>query len=886
MTVDPNNVYGECNEGNNVLVRQVTVTHLPDMRVLSQYINPSMLNPEPGAPITMNVTYENIGTTNLQDTMTLSVLVDEIPLTSVQVTGLGTGDNATVAIPMPWSSTVVGPHIIRTVIDSGNAVIESNETNNEATRAIVVGEAANLHFDALAASNPVPLVGAPITINATIGNNGDLDVEADVVFYYMTDGLLQEQIGSVHVWVGNNGSTDIQLPWTVLDNSTTIVAKIINASVLEFTYDDNEATTVLGGMSLQFQSTMACAGQSEGTLTVLPTGGQSPYAYSWENGFNGPTLSAVAGSYSVTVTDATGLSVAASGVITNAASMAFYADSDGDGFGNPNVMTNACAQPAGYVLNGNDCDDNNAAVHTAYQFYLDNDGDGFGFGLPVSLCAASPTSPPAGYALSNGDCNDNQLQYADVDGDGFGSAVLVACGVNNNSDCNDSQVRFLDADNDGFGSTLKVACGGSLSSTDCNDNNATVYPGAPEICYDNLDNDCNGVIDNIGQPGACPPINPPTVNTFNIGTSCGATISGLSVTITAAPVAGAASYMFRVTNVSTGTTFMVTRPVNSFALANYVGVTLNTQYQVEVSVNGGANFGPPCTLFTPNPNSTIGAQCGTTLNALSQFVYATYAASVTGYRFRVTNTASGASVVYDAPSGQNRFSFSQLTAAFVQFSTIYAVEVALRNTDGTYLPYGAACHITTPAFPTSEVVLSQCDYTAISNTQMINAVVVAGATGYRFQLVNSATSYSFSVDRSLASFNLNMFPGLQEGTTYTVRVAVRIGGVWGPLSGKPCTLTTPGAAPAIQKADVPTGKFAALAYPNPFADNFMFDVQTADLATIQVRIYDMLGKEVENRSVEAAEINSMSFGDRYPSGVYNIVLSQGAQVQSLRIIKR
>ena len=48
----------------------------------------------------------------------------------------------------------------------------------------------------------------------------------------------------------------------------------------------------------------------------------------------------------------------------------------------------------------------------------------------------------------------------------------------------------VDNDGDGFSE-----CGG-----DCNDGNASVYPGAPEVC-DGLDNNCDGVIDN----GAGPP---------------------------------------------------------------------------------------------------------------------------------------------------------------------------------------------------------------------------------------------------------------------------------------------------------------------------------------------------------------------------------------------
>ncbi len=383
----------------------------------------------------------------------------------------------------------------------------------------------------------------------------------------------------------------------------------------------------------------------------------------------------------------------------------------------------------------------------------------------------------------------------------------------------------------------------------------------------------------------------PTVNTFNLGTSCGATISSLAVTIIATPVAGASTYTFRVTNVSTNASFIANRPVNSFALSNYAGITLGTQYQIEVSVNGGTNYGAPCTVFTPAPISTIGSQCGTILTSMTQFVYATYVASVTGYRFRVTNSTTNAVHVYDALSGQNRFSFSQLPASFVSYGTTYSVAVALKNTNGSYLPYGPSCNITTPAFPTSEVVLSQCDYVATSTTQSISAVVISGATGYRFQLVNTSLSYSLSIDRAVNTFNLAMFPGLLSGTTYTVRVAVKIGGVWGPLTGKPCNLTTPGdpgnnEGGVIVRQDVNTSAFNAIAYPNPFAANFMFDLKTTAQSSIQIRVYDMLGKQVENRNVEVSNINSLQVGGAYPSGVYNVIVSQGENTQTLRIVKR
>ncbi|HRE79357.1 MAG TPA: lamin tail domain-containing protein, partial [Flavobacterium sp.] len=57
---------------------------------------------------------------------------------------------------------------------------------------------------------------------------------------------------------------------------------------------------------------------------------------------------------------------------------------------------------------------------------------------------------------------------------------------------------YADTDNDGFGDdddtilAVEQPVGYVAVGGDCNDNNNTVYPGAAEICYDGLDNDCDG----------------------------------------------------------------------------------------------------------------------------------------------------------------------------------------------------------------------------------------------------------------------------------------------------------------------------------------------------------------------------------------------------------
>lgn len=80
--------------------------------------------------------------------------------------------------------------------------------------------------------------------------------------------------------------------------------------------------------------------------------------------------------------------------------------------------------------------------------------------------------------------------------------------------------------------------------------------------------------------------------------------------------------------------------------------------------------------------------------------------------------------------------------------------------------------------------------------------------------------------------------------------------------------------------------FNAFAIPNPYSESFHLEIQTATESTIQVRIYDMLGKLVENRSIEASDIQNVLIGANYPTGIYNVNVSQGENTHTLRIIRR
>ena len=195
----------------------------------------------------------------------------------------------------------------------------------------------------------------------------------------------------------------------------------------------------------------------------------------------------------------------------------FFADTDGDGYGNLLSDTLACSAPVGYVADSTDCNDADASQYpsaidicNAFDdncnglidedvvfsvYYVDFDGDNYGDELVDSIACMIPT----GYVNNNLDCNDTDIL--------INPDAPEACnGIDDN--CNalidDGLIiytLYADADGDSFGNPsvvvdtcIETLPGYVSNDLDCNDLLASIYPGATEVC-NALDDDCNGIID-------------------------------------------------------------------------------------------------------------------------------------------------------------------------------------------------------------------------------------------------------------------------------------------------------------------------------------------------------------------------------------------------------
>ncbi|WP_412476539.1 T9SS type A sorting domain-containing protein [Flavobacterium sp. TBRC 19031] len=76
------------------------------------------------------------------------------------------------------------------------------------------------------------------------------------------------------------------------------------------------------------------------------------------------------------------------------------------------------------------------------------------------------------------------------------------------------------------------------------------------------------------------------------------------------------------------------------------------------------------------------------------------------------------------------------------------------------------------------------------------------------------------------------------------------------------------------------------AYPNPFSEVFNISLTTSSDEKVEVSVFDLTGKQLERREVSPLEVSELQIGDRYPSGVYNVIVTQGDEVKTLKVVKR
>ncbi len=196
----------------------------------------------------------------------------------------------------------------------------------------------------------------------------------------------------------------------------------------------------------------------------------------------------------------------------------FYADTDGDGFGNPTSTVEDCQPPTGYVEDDSDCNDQDAEQHPGAEeycngedddwdddideeavdpatWYQDADGDGWG----NEEVTAEACDQPTGHTEQAEDCDDEDADQH-PGADEYCNGEDDDCDGEVDEDTIDAETTwYADDDEDGYGDSgdVIVQCtqpsGYVLNAEDCNDDDSSFSPAATEYC--------DGVTDPTGSDG-------------------------------------------------------------------------------------------------------------------------------------------------------------------------------------------------------------------------------------------------------------------------------------------------------------------------------------------------------------------------------------------------
>jgi subtilase family serine protease len=199
--VDPDDEVTESDETNN---GKTIIFPIPDLVI--EAITGSPSDPVIGDEVTFTVTISNRGTGKASSSQ-VACYIDDAFLASASVGELEPG--ATANMTFTWVAQA-GSHTARAVVDSGDMVAESDETNNEKAASLTT-IAPDLIIEAIIWLPESPSESDNVTFTVTIKNQGNGEAGSPHVAYYIDDAYLTST--SVNE-VAANATANMTFIWT------------------------------------------------------------------------------------------------------------------------------------------------------------------------------------------------------------------------------------------------------------------------------------------------------------------------------------------------------------------------------------------------------------------------------------------------------------------------------------------------------------------------------------------------------------------------------------------------------------------------------------------------------------------------------------------------
>jgi len=625
------------------------------------------------------------------------------------------------------------------------------------------------------------------------------------------------------------------------------------------------------------------------------------------------------------------------------ASYPFYVDADNDTYGAGSLVS-ICAvsgttAPRGYSLNNTDCAPTDDTIHESYSFYADTDNDGYGAGSLVSVCAVNAATAPAGYSLNSTDCNNtvNAVYpgateiFDGIDNNCTGGIdeglTVVAPIVSNKSVCKGgSSVTPTATALSGY--TLKwytVATGGTAATTAPV---VTTTAAAVKTFYvsQKLGSGTESpralvtvTVNNIAAtPTKLVLTNPTAASATTAVTAIGCYVgANKALTLTATAV-GASSYNWTlpagvvrtdVTGVSTITgtiatstdAFIYVKFTAAFVTGSKISVqSVNASGCTSVSkVSSALTSALPSTIsklvLTDGTATTsilaVGPYMGVDKNfTLTATAVTTQGLTPTSYRwvlpagvssglntgtftttsnvitvnFKGVTTPSGSAVLPISVNAVNGMGTSasakvlNLTRALPTVVAAVAGSLSVCNR-----LEGFSYTITPNATATKYLITAPAGSKVTSTSFPLNTTNVLTTSDLTFKVVYAGTTAFLSTDKSLTIKTIN---GVGTSTATKSLALTKLAA---------CTTLT-----SVSKVAPVASVFKVVAYPNPSTEGFK--INSSNKKPFGVQVYDMLGRSIEQRQLKS----DSQIGANYARGIYNVIVTQDAQVKTLRLIKK
>jgi hypothetical protein len=279
---------------------------------------------------------------------------------------------------------------------------------------------------------------------------------------------------------------------------------------------------------------------------------------------------------------------------------------------------------------------------------------------------------------------------------------------------------------------------------------------------------------------------------------------------------------------------------------------------------------------------------GQTLSTIDSYVYTGLVRYAQSYLWEVTELDEFGDAVGVAQTKQTplrQFRISSLPT--FKYNTQYRIRVA-STVGGLLGNYGNPFNVRTP-LPSSTIV-DACGTTIPAMDVFVYSTIVKYCPGYRFTLTNANNPTEVhTIERQLRAFRLNDIPGLLVGGSYNVTVEVKnTNGIYLPLVSPPsCQIRVPGGTGKFAPKSIENdSEFNVITYPNPFSNAFNINITSPINSDIQMKVYDMVGRLVEQKNYSVSDLRNISIGNNYQSGIYNVIISQNEFVKTVRVIKK